>query len=562
MVRRSRRLALGLDTSTQGFTAVVIDIDSKEILRIGDGGKKAHSLDYLKDPRLNIFGINDDYILPPRVKGEADQPPKMFFTALDAMCNDLKERLGNHDLGLEDIVVINHSGQQHGHFYWNEAGLRSIENLKDPESAEKDLVANLEGGLAYLTAPIWMTANTNQEADALRRAAGGKEAMIQLSGSDSPLRFTGAIASRVAGQFPEAFTDTVKIELIGNAIPSILAGNSKTNVDWANGCGMSLMDYQRKQWSNELMEGAAQGTEFSSEDFQGKFPGLASPDDFIGNISQYFVQKHGFNPNCKIVRGSGDNPQTKVLVPGDLLSLGTSFVNMVSTKGETFDMQGYANAMYDGVDRPFMFGCRTNGAAVWDKAREEYGLGKKEYGPAEKALTTVKPGSLEMVFWQPRSESFPVSGELDLIRLNNDGDVFEGESTLGRDYGGIIDTSLAAVYLYSKGFARQTNEPLYVAGGANESPGVMRRVRGIWGRPTIPIEVGAALGAAVAGARAYLGSEGSPQNIDKYSQEVLGKKTQTYPDAADVDAYHREGGYLKRIGSRLDRLVSTGKLAV
>jgi hypothetical protein len=48
------------------------------------------------------------------------------------------------------------------------------------------------------------------------------------------------------------------------------------------------------------------------------------------------------------VAGSGDNPQSKVQVAGDLLSLGTSFVNMTSTDGKVIDKSGLANAMYDG----------------------------------------------------------------------------------------------------------------------------------------------------------------------------------------------------------------------
>ena len=74
-----KRLALGLDLSTQSLSAVVLDIDA---------GKKiaSYSLDYTKDKRLSGFGIRSaDYILPPRTEGEADQPPEMFLTALDAI---------------------------------------------------------------------------------------------------------------------------------------------------------------------------------------------------------------------------------------------------------------------------------------------------------------------------------------------------------------------------------------------------------------------------------------------------------------------------------------------
>ena len=143
---------------------------------------------------------------------------------------------------------------------------------------------------------------------------------------------------------------------------------------------------------------------------------MCAPDAIVGRIAGYFVGKYGFDPECRVAAGSGDNPQSKVLVTGDLLSLGSSFVIMVTSDGKTLDMNGFANAMYDGLGRPFIFGCRTNGALPWDRIRAIYGLGKEEYGPAEEALRRT-PSGKNLVFWQPRNESFPPSGCYDLIRM-------------------------------------------------------------------------------------------------------------------------------------------------
>ena len=106
--RKYPRLALGLDSSTQSLSAVVIDIDTAEKYF-------EHSLDYRADARLNGFGIGADYILPPREEGEAEQPPLMYLASLDAMFTDMREA----DVPLESIRLINTSGQQHGHVYLN-----------------------------------------------------------------------------------------------------------------------------------------------------------------------------------------------------------------------------------------------------------------------------------------------------------------------------------------------------------------------------------------------------------------------------------------------------------
>ena len=534
------RLAMGLDLSTQSLSTVVVDIDT------GDKTFE-HSLDYRKEARLNDFGIGSDYIIPPRVEGEADQPPMMFFAALDAMCDDIRSA----GVPLRDVVVINDSGQQHGHVYLNSSAAGMFSQLKLKGNDEKDLVGLLTGSLAYLTAPIWMTSNTVNQATFVRAEVGGKDEMIRLSGSDAPLRFTGTTMRRIAEQFPEAYTATETIQLISSLIPTILTGNSKVPLDYGNACGMSLMNYQTKNWSQELLGATAKGLPGGLTAFKKKLPDLVGPDTIVGTIASYFVEKYGFQPDCKIVAGSGDNPQAKELVAGDLLSLGTSFVNMVSTDGQTLDMEGLANAMYDGIGRPFMFGCRTNGAMVWDDVRELYGLDKTNYAPAEQALREITPG-LCMTFWQPKNESFPPSGSFDLTRITH-----QTNPALESDYAGVIEASLAAVYVHSEAFTKTTDEALYITGGATDSPEIMRRVAAIWDRKIVLVEKGGpALGAAVAGAYAYCKSTNEQFDVEEFSGILLKRSTPIQPNPEDVTAYHSSGKYLKQFKTKSAKIVA------
>ena len=519
------RLSLGLDSSTQSLTAVIIDIDKKEVVA-------EKTLDYAADPRLNCFGIDlKEYIVPSRESGEADQPPKMFLASIDAMFEDLKKD-GIH---IDEIVVVNVSGQQHGHVYLSEKAESAFASLYAADADKKNLNDLLGDVFSYGTAPIWKTSNTVSQAEDLRRSAGGKDGMITLSGSDSPLRFTGAVVRRVGQQFPGCYERTACIQLISSFIPGVLCGNAGVPIDFGNGCGMSLMDYKAKEWSPSLVEGASEGLPGGKDALGKKLPELCSPIAVVGTVASYFVDKYGFDPACKIAAGSGDNPQTKVLVKGDLLSLGTSFVNMVATDGSTFDMGGYANGMYDGAGRPFMFGCRTNGAMVWDKVRSLYGVSKKDYGPGEDALEKTKPGT-SLVLWQPYNESFPPSPAFDISR--------EGEASLERDYPGIVDSTLAAMYVYSSGFARDTDEPIFVTGGPASSARIVRRIAGIWNRPVVTIgSVGAGLGTAVSGGIAFLSSEGEPADTEALSAGVLPRKAPVEPVKEDVEAYK---GYLEK----------------
>jgi xylulokinase len=135
----AKRLALGLDLSTQSLSAAVVDIDSQtKVFEL--------SLDYAKDQRLNGFGIErKHYIVPPRVEGEADQPPRMFFASLDSIFGDIKEA----GAALQNIVVVNSSGQQHGHVYLNRDARSIFGRLNEEGSEHSDLVTLLEGCLAY-----------------------------------------------------------------------------------------------------------------------------------------------------------------------------------------------------------------------------------------------------------------------------------------------------------------------------------------------------------------------------------------------------------------------------
>lgn len=544
MSTKTRSLSLGLDSSTQSLTAVVVDIDAGDVLY-------QHSLDYAEDARLNSFGIDHrEYIVPPREPGEADQPPKMYLASIDAMFSDLREA----GIDLREVRIINDSGQQHGHVYLNKSSRKLFSELRKEGAgtggAARDLPELLGNCFSYGTAPIWKTANTVAQSDAIREAVGGKGEMISLSGSDSPLRFTGAVIRRIGKQFPHLYEDTARIQLISSLISAVLAGNVDAPWDYGNGSGTSLMDYKNRRWSEVLVKAVSDGLSGEHQGLMAKLPNLAEPDSVVGTIARYFVERYGFDPECKIAAGSGDNPQSKVLVDGELLSLGTSFVYMVSTEVGAVDGRGLANAMYDGIGRSFMFGCRTNGAMVWSGVRHMHGLGKDEYKPADNTLSRTSLGG-HLFIWQPDMESFPTSGVIEPVRVGYE------RMDLALDYAGAIESGLGFVYLFSRGFAPPRNEPVFVTGGVTKIDEIVRRVAAIWDRPVITLgTLGAALGAAVAGVRALGKAIGTKPDLDALSASVLPRSEPTEPRREDVLAFHGTEGYLTKLEAEYERLRS------
>jgi len=534
-----KRLSLGLDLSTQSISAVLVDIDSREIVY-------QYSLDYQKDARLKKYGIQgQNYILPPKNEGEANQPAKMFLAALDDLFTDMKST----GQPMHDILVCNTSAQQHSHTYLNRHSRTIFGRLNIPGNTKSNLVTILEGCFSLNIVPTWMTSDTIKQADFIRTFVGGQERMIQLSGSNSPTRFTGAVIRKIAEQFPDAYQETEHIHLLSSLIPAVLTGNSRVPLDFGNACGMSLMDYSGKDWSVKLVKAVAEGLPGGEPALRNKLLPIVSPLTIDGRIATFFIERYGFSPDCRILAGSGDNPLSKVLVPGNLLSLGSSLVNMASTDGKHLDISGSSNAMYDGLGRPFIFSCRTNGTLVWDQLRTNHGLKKEEYEPAERALRETPVGQF-MVFWQPRDESFPVSAGYEILRTTHE------TPELGADYSGLIETTLGLVYLYSKTFTKESAEPMYVTGGANKSPEILRRVAAIWNKPVVRIEeAGAAIGAAAAGVYAYLKTTGKEMKIEEINKKLLKKGALIQPLATDVNIYHNNGGYLEKLAVTAERII-------
>lgn len=526
-------LTLGIDVSTQSISAAVLDPEARPVKKVAD-----LSLPYRDDPRLNRFGIQHDSLLvPPRVAGEADQPPEMFLAGLDSILADL--RAAGIDLGRVGAVSV--SAQQHGHVYLSQEGLRAIEALNGDESvsggANPDLVSRFSGAFAYGTAPIWQTADSLAQANEIRSFLGGTRSAVELSGSDSPARFSGAVMRRTARRYPEAWERTAQVALLSSFFSGLLAANPACPIDWGNGSGMSLMDYRERRWSPELMDAVSRGLPGGVAALEAKLPALDTPVAPAGRIARYFQERYGFSPECIVNIGSGDNPQSKVMIDGDLLSLGTSFVYMVDTGTPLVDEQGYANSMYDGIGRPFIFACRTNGAMVWDRLRKAFGA---DFARAEAALSgpgAVKPGAMVEV-WQPYAESYPVAPPVLNERASR------GTGDFASLYAGIVDSALVLMRHYARGFERgQDAGPLALTGGPARSPGICARVAAVFERPVIVLEAsGAALGSALSAWQTLCNESGGTgrrgdADLSRIRAELVPPGEPVQPDPAAVQAY-------------------------
>ena len=514
---------LGIDLSTQSVTLSILNYETKKNeLNISVA---FNSLEEIKKTSMN----KNSLLIYSNVRGKAEQDPNIFLAALNKAFDELKKKCN-----IKDIKAIQISAQQHGHVYLSEKYKYNLEKLRDKSSANQSLMDMFKDSYSYNAAPIWRTSCTQKEANELREAAGGKEKMIQITASNSPLRFTGAVIKYYFDHNKGLSENTYKIFLLNTFISSILTAKDDVLADFGNASGTSLMDYNKREWNYTLLNTI-------STDLKQKLGEIDAPSSFAGYISEYFMERYGFDSECIVGIGSGDNPQTKVLYKGDILSLGTSFVYMLDIDENTRDYSGAANNMYDGIDNPFIILCRTNGGIVLDEIMNSY---DRTYKEAEKSLEK-NADNLPIMLWQKEYESAPISKAFPIKRY------YETPS-FDDDYKGIVLSSLGLLEIYLSKFTHKNRDDnkidLAVTGGASNNKEIVKIIANIWESPIkILPSAGASLGAALS-ALLLLKKQVSLDDI----RESLIDNNIIEPDLMLANKYHN---YMKILKERYEDII-------
>eukprot|EP00727_Mastigamoeba_balamuthi_P012660 m51a1_g8016 putative D-xylulose kinase (551) ;mRNA; r:193627-195335 len=523
---QQEELALGLDLSTQSVTCVVVDTGSRRTLW-------SRSLPYLSDARLGARHLPaGSVLLAPGEPGEANQPAALFLDALDAALADARDALGPGRMAR--IASVGVSAQQHAHAFLGAEAPRCFEALQADGCEGRTLAQALAPAFVFSWMRIWMTACTAPDSESVSEAAGGVDEMLRITGSDAPARFSAFGIRRTARQHPAEYAAARRIHHLSSLVTAVLTARADAPLDFGEACGSSLMDYTARAWSPRVAEAVAHDLPGGAQALLQKLPELVSPESVVGRVAPYFVRKYGLSAECVVSAGSGDNPQTKVLVPGSALSLGSSYVLMAECA--TSQRVRGANCMYDGLGRPFAFCCRTNGALCWDNVRQMHG--NVSYEAADATLAAHAPSAGAILLWHRVAESFPRSAAVGPVRVGYD------KPDFARDYCGAVDATLASLYLHSRQLGA-AGDALYVCGGVSHSRAVAERVAALWRKPVVPFETGAALGAAVSAAWASRPQERRGEGAAVFASSFVARGESVAPREDLVQAYHSDNGFLK-----------------
>lgn len=497
---------LGLDSSTQSLSAILIDTEKGEIL-------VDESVNYGRDlPEYNC----PNGALPNSDPLVQHADPLLWVAALDL----LLRRLSDAGAPLGRVEGISGSGQQHGSVYLD----GSFQDVLRGLSNERCLADQIGPSLTRKTAPIWMDSSTGQQCEELTQAIGDR--LQRDTGSPAVERFTGPQIRRFYQTDPELYARTARIHLVSSFLCCVLCGE-EAPIDHGDGAGMNLMNLKTLDWDAEIAAATA-------PDLLSKLPPLAPSATPAGTLSPYFEQ-YGLRAGIPVVCWSGDNPNsligTGAARPGTaVISLGTSDTFFGAMEAPVVDPNGYGHVFGNPAGGFMSLICFKNGSLAREAVKEQCGVDWKSFdNTAFEETPAGNGGNMMLPYFEP--EITPLVMQAGVRRRGEDAFCRE-EAPAAVVIRAVVESQALAMRLHSEwmggGF-----ETLRVTGGASKSPGLCRVLSDVFQARLEKISVAnsAGLGAAIRAAQGT-GGETWDGMARRFSAPV--ETVEPLPENADV----------------------------
>jgi xylulokinase len=505
-------LYLGLDSSTQSLTAVVIEIN-------GSRRRLVCTRSFNFDDALPHYGTrhgvlsNDD---PQR----AASSPLMWAEALDVMLG----LLAREDVDVTQIAAVCGSAQQHGSVYMTEHANDVLARL-DPS---RPLVEQLLAVFSRAESPIWMDSSTKEECVEIAAAVGGDAVLAQRTGSRAFERFTGPHIRKFFKDAPAAYASTNRIHLVSSFLTSLLAGGHAP-IDTGDGSGMNLMDLSTSDWWDEAVSATAPG-------LRDKLPPLVRSWTVVGTLAPFWRKRYGY-PAASVIAGSGDNPCS--LIGTGLVSEGRVAVSM-GTSDTVFGLMNEPRVDASGTGH--VFGSPTgafmgltvfqNGSLAREHVRRDAGMTWPDFSRALSAAAPTSGGIL-LPWYEP--EITPTVSQPGAHRYDQRGDA---ASTIRA----LVESQQMAMALHSSWMGVDVHT-IHATGGAAANREILHVMADVFGADVYQLEVAnsAALGGALRAAHGHLRALGQSPSwteiVDGFAQPLAASRIQ--PDSQRHEMYQQ-----------------------
>ncbi len=481
----SERYFLGLDSSTQSLKATLLD-EELAIVR-------ETSLNF--DADLPEFGTDGGAI-----RGDdgltVTSPAIMWVAALDMIL----ERMKADDWPLAQVAAISGSGQQHGSV-WLKQGTRDILSHLDPASSLRE---QLESAFSIPDSPIWMDSSTGKQCAELEAAMGGAQRVADLTGSRAYERFTRNQIAKLATQQPEAYAQTEHICLVSSFVASLLIGDYAP-IDWSDGSGMNLLNIRTKQWEPEILDATA--PELAQR------LGESAPSHAVaGCVSAYLATCFGFDPACRVIAFTGDNPNSfaglRIAEPGELaLSLGTS-ITIFGSLSEPKPSANEGHIFVNPVDPDAYMAmlCMKNGTLTVQRIRDRVAHG--DWGRFAELMAQSPVGNNGQIgIYIDDPEITPPIETRGHYRFDANGDAVETFDAAS-EVRAVVESQFLSMRLHGRNVGLVPSSIL-ATGGASRDMTVLRIMSDVFGVPVHVAEQtdSASLGAAYRARHGWLCAE-------------------------------------------------------
>jgi xylulokinase len=338
----SRRFLLGIDVSTTGAKALLID----------EQGSVVSSA----TTPLTLF--------TPRPLW-SEQDPREWWSGT---VGSIRQALDQAGISGDSVVAVGLTGQMHG------------------------LVLLDADGEVLRPAILWNDQRTGPQCDEIRRRL-GKERLIQITGNNALTGFTAPKVLWVQQNEPEIYSQAAHLLLPKDYVRYCLTGEYAT--DKAGASGTILFDLAERDWSPEVLS--------ALEIPAGWLPPTYEGPQVTGQVSQASAEATGLAPGIPVVAGGGDQSAQAVGVgavePGIIaLTLGTSGVVFATTPAPLVEPQGRLHAFCHALpDRWHFMGVMLSAAGSLQWYRDTLAPGIDFEDLVEEARN-ISPGSEGLLF--------------------------------------------------------------------------------------------------------------------------------------------------------------------
>ncbi|BES97527.1 FGGY family of carbohydrate kinases, C-terminal domain [Nesidiocoris tenuis] len=469
---------LGFDLSTQQLKGVVIN-EKREVL---------HESHVQFDTDLPEFRTHNGVItvLTKGQKPEVSAPVLMWVKALDMIL----ERLRVCGADFSQIASLSGSAQQHGTVYWVNGAEETLKSLDEGQFLHNQMATSF----ASPTAPVWLDSSTTAYSQKLEESVGGPEELAIITGSKAYERFSASQIAKVASIRTTVYNKTERISLVSSFMCSLFLGKYAA-IDYADGSGMNLLDIKSKEWSPQLLEATAPG-------LAEKLGDPVPSHSVLGQISNYFVERFGFNEECDVVAFTGDNPSSLAgmcLEEGDMaISLGTSDTLFMWLKEQKYLENGsvFVNPLNETEYMGLL--CYKNGSLVRERIKDKCTKSKgwEEFGSLLQSTPWGNFGYMGLYF-DEEEIVHPVQGE---FKFDQDGRRIEKFDSHEVEIRALVEGQflLKRLHLEDLDIPVESFSRIVATGGASQNQMILQVIADVFNAPvyTLDNKNSALLGAA------------------------------------------------------------------